>query len=295
MCEFKGYHPIVNFVYFAFVIAFCCIFINPVCLILSLLGGILYSAILKGAKSVGKTLKYTLPMIVLMALLNPLFNHRGVSVIAYFPNGNPLTAESLFYGVLTAVMIASVICWFSCYNVVMTSDKFIYLFGKIIPGASLVLSMTLRFVPRFYEQMKEVIKAQKTMGYGAASGSIRKRIKEGLGILSVMTSWSLESAVETSDSMKSRGYGLPGRTAFSLYHFTKRDGFSLMFIVLLSGYIIFAKISGATDFVCFPNISGIKVSYLGTSAYLAHFVLYLFPVFIELWEVRKWKSLKSKI
>jgi energy-coupling factor transport system permease protein len=46
-------------------------------------------------------------------------------------------------------MLAAVISWFSCYNAVMTSDKFVYLFGRVIPALSLILSMTLRFVPKF--------------------------------------------------------------------------------------------------------------------------------------------------
>ena len=33
-------------------------------------------------------------------------------------------------------------------------------------------------------------------------------------ILSIMVTWCLENAIETADSMKSRGCGLPGRSAF---------------------------------------------------------------------------------
>jgi energy-coupling factor transport system permease protein len=31
-------------------------------------------------------------------------------------------------------MLISVITWFNCYSAVMTSDKFVYLFGRIIPA-----------------------------------------------------------------------------------------------------------------------------------------------------------------
>jgi energy-coupling factor transport system permease protein len=49
------------------------------------------------------------------------------------PLRNPLTLESIFYGLAAAVMLAAVVLWFGCYNEVMTSDKFIYLFGRVIP------------------------------------------------------------------------------------------------------------------------------------------------------------------
>ena len=51
MNEFKTYHPIVNFVYFVFVIGFSCFFMHPVCLVISLVSGFSYSVMLKGRKA----------------------------------------------------------------------------------------------------------------------------------------------------------------------------------------------------------------------------------------------------
>ena len=84
-----------------------------------------------------------------------------MTVITYLGTGNPLTLESILYGLAAAAMLVTVIGWFSCYNAVMTSDKFIYLFGRIIPSLSLLFSMVLRFVPRFKAQLKTVSAAQR--------------------------------------------------------------------------------------------------------------------------------------
>ena len=219
MNEFKTYHPIVNFVYFIFVIGFSCVFMHPVSLVISLLSGFTYSVMLKGKSAVKTNLIYMIPTLLFAALINPAFNHEGITIIKYLPSGNPLTLESVIYGLAAAIMIVSVICWFSCYTEVMTSDKFIYLFGRIIPSLSLILSMTLRFVPRFSAQLKTVANAQRCMGRDVSNGSIVERAKHGLSILSIMTTWALENAIDTADSMKSRGYGHPGRTAFSIFTF----------------------------------------------------------------------------
>jgi energy-coupling factor transporter transmembrane protein EcfT len=90
----------------------------------------------------------------------------------------------------------------------MTSDKFVYLFGRIIPSMSLLLSMTLRFVPRFIAQIKVVSNAQKCVGRDASNGGVVQRVRNAITILSIMVTWALENAIETADSMKSRGYGL---------------------------------------------------------------------------------------
>ena len=172
MNEFKTYHPIVNFVYFVFVIGFSMFFMHPVCLVASLLSAFVYSVMLKGKKAVKFNLVYMLPMIGAMALINPAFNHEGVTIICYLPGGNPLTMESIVYGFSAAVMIVSVICWFTCYNEVMTSDKFIYLFGRVIPALSLIISMTLRFVPKFASQLRVVSNAQRCLGRDVTSGNV---------------------------------------------------------------------------------------------------------------------------
>ena len=137
MNEFAKYHPLINFIYFTAVIVFSMIFVHPICLVTSLLCSVMYSVILNGKKAL-KFIAMLLPLMLISALINPAFNHEGVTVIAYLPSGNPLTLESILYGIVAASMVATVICWFSCFNKIMTSDKFIYLFGRIIPSLSLI-------------------------------------------------------------------------------------------------------------------------------------------------------------
>ena len=292
MNEFKTYHPIVNFIYFVFVIGFSCIFMHPVCLVISLLSGFTYSIMLKGNKAVKTNLIYMIPILLFAALINPAFNHEGITIIRYLPNGNPLTLESIAYGLAAATMIVSVICWFSCYTEVMTSDKFIYLFGRIIPSLSLILSMTLRFVPRFSAQLKTVANAQRCMGRDVSNGSMLERAKHGLSILSIMTTWALENAIETADSMKSRGYGHPGRTAFSIFTFDKRDKKALLCIMVFGIYTFVGNLMGGMYFRYFPSMKANYFGVFGLSVFIAYLTLCICPIIIEIWEVRKWKATK---
>jgi len=295
MNEFKTYHPIVNFIYFVFVIGFSCFFMHPLSLVISLICGFTYSVILKGKKAIKTNLIYMLPTLIIMALVNPAFNHEGVTIIQYLPSGNPLTLESIIYGIATAMMIISVICHFSCYNEIMTSDKFIYLFGKIIPSLSLILSMTLRFVPKFTAQLRIVTNAQRCMGRDISNGGIIKRAKNGLNIISIMTTWALENSIETADSMKSRGYGIPGRTAFSIFTFYKRDVKALIYLLLTGAYTFIGNLKGGMYFRYFPSVKAADISPFSASVFISYLLLCMCPVIIELQEVIKWKLLKSKI
>lgn len=294
MNSFKTYHPLVNFVYFAFVTAFSMLFMHPVCLMVSLVCGFACSVMLNGRRAVRLNLIYMLPMLAAAAIINPAFNHEGTVIITYLPNGNPLTLESVIYGAASSVMLMTVICWFSCYNSVMTSDKFICLFGKIIPSASLVLSMTLRFIPRFKAQLRVISTAQRCIGRDISNGNVILRAKHGLAILSVMMTWALENSIETADSMKCRGYGLPGRTAYSVFNFKRRDASALFIIIALGVYVLLGKLSGGVYFRYFPSVKG-DISAYGISVVIAYFALCATPIVIELLEKKKWKYIKSRI
>lgn len=293
--EFKTYHPIVNFIYFVFMIGFSCVFMHPISLSISLVGAFSYSVILKGRKSIKTNILYMLPTVILMAVLNPAFNHGGVTILTYLPSGNPLTLESIVYGVAAAVMVISVICWFSCYNEVMTSDKFIYLFGRIIPSLSLILSMTLRFVPRFIKQTKAVADAQRGIGNDISDGTLIKRAKTVVRILSIMITWSLENAVDTADSMKSRGYGIKRRTAFSIFRFDSRDISAILAILLLGTYIIVGALLDGMYFSYFPSIKFNSISDYSVSVFASYTAMAFMPLIIEVWEVMRWKAIKLKI
>ena len=295
MREFKNFHPIINFIYFVLVIGFSMFFMHPLALIISFLCAFLSLIMVKGIKAIKQTLLFVLPMIILTTLINPLLNHRGVTILTYLPSGNPLTLEAILYGLCASVMIVNVILWFSFYNEVMTSDKFIYLFGKIIPSMSLILSMTFRFVPTFTAQLKTIANARRCMGKNSSEESLINKAKNAICILSAVTTWSLENAIETADSMKSRGYGTCKRSAFSIFKFDKRDLTALIFMLIMGTYTFIGSVFGTMKFSYFPVIKYEAFSVYNIIGFVSYLLLCIYPVIIELMEVKKWNSLKSKI
>lgn len=295
MNAFSKYHPIVNFLFFAEVIGFSMFLMHPAALLISLVCSFVYSACSDGSKTVMFSLKFNLPVMLAVAFINPAFNHEGLTVLCYLPSGNPLTLESIFYGLASAVMLSSVFLWFRSCTKIMTSDKFVYLFGRIIPSLSLVLSMALRFVPKFAKQFEVVKDAQQTAGKSVTDGNIFKRVKNAVKILSIMITWSLENAVETADSMKSRGYGLKGRTSFSIYRFGECDRAVLAWLLFCGIFIFSGILSGGLSWNYFPAMSGTFKQPLTVCFLTVYLLLCLTPVFIDRREEKIWRSLKLKI
>lgn len=291
---FSSCHPILNFTYFAAVIICSMFFLNPVFLLISFLGSCIYACWLNGWKSMRFTLAYLLPMMLVVALINTLFNHSGVTILFYLRD-NPITLESILYGFAAGVMLATVLLWFSCYNAVMTSDKFVYLFGRMIPAMSLIFSMVLRFVPKFKAQVHVISNAQRCIGRDVTKGRFVERARYGMKILSIMTTWSLENAIDTADSMKARGYGLPGRSSFSMFRFDARDRGMLILLSFLIIVVIAGNILTHNTMQYFPSIKIGTVTSYTITVYLAYFFLCFFALIVDLREEQKWKHLKSKI
>lgn len=287
---FSTCHPIVNLIYFAMVTGFSMFFMHPVSLVISIVCAFVYGADMNGGRKVGRSLKFMIPMMLMAAILNPIFNHEGDIILLTLPTGSPLTLESIAYGMGSALMLGAVMMWFNCFTEVMTADKFVYLFGRVIPSLSLILSMTMRFVPRFKTQMKVVSDAQKCVGRDVSQGTAVNRIKKAVTILSIMVTWSLENALETADSMKSRGYGIEGRTAFSIYKFDRRDRKVSLWLVLMGAAVAAGGLAGVTGWEYFPTFKGEMLSPLSAVCHTAYILLCLTPVFINKAEEMYWKE-----
>ena len=288
---FTDCHPAVNFLYFALVLAFSMCLTHPAALLISLAGACCYLTRLLGASELGRSARWLVPMALLAALVNPAFVHQGVTILTYLPSGNPLTLESILFGLASALLLAAVVLWFRCFGEVMTSDKFIYLFGRIIPALSLVLSMTLRFVPRFRRQFRAVAQAQRFMGRDTENGSLLRRGRNAMKVFSILVTWSLESAIDTADSMRSRGYGQPGRTAFALYRLDDRDRSLLLWLGFCGLYLLSGVLSGGLYFQYYPLLLGAPAQPLTVSFFAVYLLLCLTPAGLSLAQRRRLRRL----
>lgn len=293
--KFAAYHPLINFTFFMGAFLCAMILMHPAFLICSFLGAVLYYLTIKGRSGIRFVGGILLLMVVLSAM-NPLFNTLGEHVLFTYWNGRAYTLEALFYGMAMAAMMGSVLIWFASYNAVMTSDKFLYLFGALAPSATLVLTMVLRLVPSYKKKLEQMNGARKCLGISAGSSTKREQAEHGLTMVSALTSWALEGGVITADSMRARGYGCGKRTTFSLYRFEKRDRILLVVMVVLLGIVLFCSIQGAAFVTYTPKFAMYSVAKpAGIAGLLAYAAFLNIPTAVNIWEEIRWYSLKSKI
>lgn len=310
---FKGYHPLVNVLFFISIIAFGMLLRHPVYLVISFISSTAYYLKLSGKDGRKTVFRFLLPMLLFVVIINSFFNHYGVTTLFILPSGNNFTFEALVMGIASGITVVSVIQWFFCCNEVVTEDKFMHIFGRILPKGALVVSMILRFVPLYRRRYKEISQARKCIGLNGTDSFICK-MKNTFKNIGILVSWSFENAIETADSMKARGYGLKGRTYYSRFQWQTGDTLALILLVLFDALIIFGLVSNSAYCIYNPYVIINQPSEIGTTyiinelnltinpfgflsiiSLIAFTLLCFLPLTIDLKEDIKWHRLQSKI
>lgn len=289
---FERCHPAVNFIYFAAVIFGTVTFRHPIFLAISCFSAVAYCIRRNGWK--GAVFSASLLLFVgAYALYYATFHHFGVTNLGTLFTGNRITLESLVYGLVMGVCVAGVMIWSSCVFRVFSSDKVVYLFGRVSPRLSLFLAIALRMVPRIKDEAQKIDRARRGIGRGSNQGNVFQRMKNALCIFSMLISWLIEALGTASDSMRSRGSLLRGRRAFSIYRFDNRDRayvigvFFCLTLTMMS--LLLDQVQMQYDpRLVFPKITG--MSYVFYAGYAG---LCLMPLGLEIWtEYRFWKARK---
>ena len=283
--EFDRYHPLVNLIFYIVVIAITMCQMHAVMVLISFVGAIVYYFMQRGLEGI----KYFLMILFVMlisAFINPLFSHKGMTLLFYSFTGNPITLESIIYGIASGLIVGTMLLWFATFNRIITSDKILAVVGRIAPSVAMMLSIVFRFVPKYIAQGKRTIEVNTALGAGD-----RLTLKEQLKCFSITTTWALENSVDTADSMSARGYGVGKRTNYNNYRIELRDIIALAYIVFAGAAILVQFALNNISYSFYPLIK-IKGSYL---VYIVYIGLCMMPVLIDIREEMRWRRFKSKI
>lgn len=282
---FSKCHPLVNFIFFVGAIGFGVVIQHPAYVAAGCLCAGAYFLLLN-RQTGWKWILGLIPLVVLLSLINPLFNDRGERVL-FFLFDRPYTLEALYHGMAVAGILAVMLLWFGCYSKVLTSDKFVCLFGSLIPAISLLLVMVLRMVPNLARKARQLLGSRKSIGKGAGEGS-KEKLLDAATILSALTDWALEGSIVTADSMRARGYGCGKRTSFQIYRMTILDGVLLAVMLVLGGAVLAL---GGTEATYTPVLE-IAAPGWGLAAYCGYLLI---PVILHGKETVAWHISISRI
>lgn len=311
---FDSLHPAIALGYFAAALVLAMAAPHPLLLALSLAAALVCGVWLRGADAVAKSLRWQLPLILIIVAVNPLFSSTGTTEL-FRIGTQAVYAEGYANALTMAALLLCVMQWFSNANAVLGSDKVMGALGGVLPTISLMISMIMRLIPRFVKRGRTINSAlpactaargnHGTVETGAAmqagnsatsnpSGANsapyaegihpakrlgRVRFADQLRVSTTLMGWSMEDSLESADSMRCRGWGaVRKRTTFRRNHFRLHDAAAATVLAALTAAAAFAAYSLANGFGFFPALHGMLASPVAA----LYVPVLAFPLLLEL-------------
>ena len=289
MRYFESLHPGCIFLYFVCMIGLSLVCFHPVMGLISCMGAVLLLIMIRGWRQAAGWLMFAGTLLLFVAVANPLMSHRGASMIVKVFH-QWITWEAVGYGITSGLSLASLILWFACYSVVMTEDKFLYLFGQVAPGSALLITTALQMIPKLKRQLTQIRISQQLLG--TKPKTLQEKFSAGLRHLSTLIGWSMEDAVEQADSMRARGYGIRRRTTFHLFVFDSRDLRFLMGLLILALILCAGRMAGYGSMEFYPRMDPVVQGTGSFIFFVMYLILALLPGILEMKEAVRWRSYK---
>ncbi len=185
--------------------------------------------------------------------------------------------------------IILVLLLFISFNHILNGNKFLFIFSKFLPRTAFLTMLAVRFVPLLKKRLDEITDVQRIKGLTIASGTLKQRCKDGMTLIQILLTWSLEEAIETADSMKTRGYGIGMRSPYIPYKLTCRDQVWLLLLVCL---LIICLVGGALGYGridIYPDLGSLQLTWLDGLLLINTIIILSFPLLVEGREQLRWR------
>jgi len=315
---FDIFHPAVPAWYFLAVIVFCMAAFQPVFVAISLAGALVSCLLLRGVGPTLRSLTWQLPLLVIIAVVSPLFYSQG-STELFRIGSYAVYFESFAYSLCMGAMLVAMTMWIAAAATVITSDKAMALTGRVIPTVGLMISMVTRLVPQFVDRGQGIAGAaslnrplepagapEAVGGEGADAGAgggethtprqsehhgeRKARKRAGFAArarqTSVLMGWAMEDSLDTAESMRARGWGAaPRRTTYRRSSFRIRDALVLVVLGALVVLCAVCAVAAVSQYSFYPRMSQLILWW----GYIPYAVLVAVPLLLEIVEAILWK------
>lgn len=199
---------------------------------------------------VGSVVRAFRPVLIFFALLFcvHLFFTDGSPVPPFPPWRVTVTYEGLFKGAITTWQFALLILSASILtmttlptDLVSGIERLLRPFKRIgVPSHDLAMmvSIALRFVPTFLEEIDRVKVAQMARGASFKTGPIVRRTRAAISLLPPLIVRTVHRADELVIAMEARGYRRGPRTYMRELAMRRADYVALMVMILMTGLLV---------------------------------------------------------
>lgn len=301
---FDRYHPCVALLYFAALLVFAMCAMQPVYLLLTFAGALVFGALLRGWRTVLRALLWQVPVVLLIAVLNPVFSAAGTTVL-FRVGTHAFYLESFVFGACQGLMLVNVVLLLQNAAACLGMDKVLSIGGNVLPNVALMVSMVARLVPQYLRRGRRIAQVSQacTAAHGfdredarvpataqannvlPKRGLKRRHFTQNLRLTSVLMGWGLEDSIESAQAMQARGWGAARRrTTYALARFRATDACAVFLIGALAVSAALGAYAACAQWSFYPSAQG----WAPWFSYAPYVVLVFLSAGCEFWERAVW-------
>jgi energy-coupling factor transport system permease protein len=207
-------------------------------------------------REVARGCLFTLPLALLVALVNPFVVREGLTVLVRLGEVPPfgqmdLTLEALVYGLVLGARLLLVIACFALLAAAVDPDELLRLFRRVSFRSALAAALAVRLVPVLGRDARRMADAHRCRPQAAGGGRARN-----LAVLRAVTTSALDRAIDVAATLEVRGYAAPTarRTRGAGAPWSRHDIAFAASAAALVALTVAAAVFGWATFAAYPSL-----------------------------------------
>jgi energy-coupling factor transport system permease protein len=200
-------------------------------------------------RPVVRSARYTLPLAVLVAVVNALVVRDGLTVFARLGEVPPLgqvdlTVEALVYGALLGARVVVVVLCCALFGAAVDPDEVLALFRRISLRSALTAALATRLIPVLAADARRM----------ALASACRPRPVGRLAVARAVAAGALDRAVDVAATLEVRGYGAAGAARPARAPWSRHDVAFAAAAVAIAAIAVAGLAAGVAGFRAYPRL-----------------------------------------
>lgn len=243
------FHPRSMLIYL-FIIFILALLYNQTSFLLAMFMGLVaFNLKLDRARAWLKMIRFALPLMALIILINVIINHHGPVWWEWHQLGLSLSVhrEAAVFGLSMSLRLLVVLSVFTAFNLVLSIEKLLEIFPARRGTAIMVAVITAKMVPDLAQRVRGIQEVQRVRCRSINGDTLLNRCRgAGIILINVLRA-ALEGAWKSGEAMQARGFGASDtRSSYLQHRWRGRDSWlvisassafflALLFNILLNG------------------------------------------------------------
>jgi energy-coupling factor transport system permease protein len=202
-------------------------------------------------REVLRTARFTLPLAVLVALVNALVVREGLTVFARLGELPPfgridLTVEALVFGLVLGARVVVVVLCCALFAAAVDPDEMLRLFRRVSFRSALTAALATRLIPVLARDARRM----------ADASACRPKPGPRVAVLRAVATSALDRAIDVAATLEVRGYGTRPRRVLrrASEPWSRHDLAFSAAAVAVAGVVVAAKLASVAGFAAYPRL-----------------------------------------